>query len=347
MQKINIEAQVEAQVEPQTGLVDAAIASSSHPSLLGQQIQPSEGELRCFERCFRQDDPVYLKDHQIYQTVLVPAAAYLSMALLAGIETLGTHKLVLEDVVIYQALPIFTSSDSKLIHTALKVTDEAAYSFEISSENDSSQPEALWQLHASGTIQVRQPSTFSHLIELSNLSSTETAPDLAAYCEQPICSTKELSDPQFYQKMRACGFFYGPQFQAITRLCDRQTGILGEVQLPTHLATDAESQIVHPVLLDACLQVLGTQLPEIDTQDAYLPVGLDRMEIFDRLGSRLLVDLQKMYSRDEKGNCLSANINLITAEGKLIAQLEGVTFRKVSRRVLEWRLKKIQKRMKG
>ena len=90
MQKIN--------VKEKAGLLKAAIAEPICFSLLGERVKPSNGESFCFERCFQQNNPAFLKDHQIYQTVLMPATAYLSMAFLAGITALGTQKLLLENI---------------------------------------------------------------------------------------------------------------------------------------------------------------------------------------------------------------------------------------------------------
>lgn len=337
MQKIN--------VKEKTDFLKAAIAEPIRFSLLGERVKPSNGESFCFERCFQQSNPAFLKDHQIYQTVLMPATAYLSIAFLAGITALGTQKLLLENVVVYQALPLFTSDDSKLLRTALKPAGESAYTFEISSENSDPQKAALWRLHASGTVRIRSVSMYSHLIELSNLSSFDAALDLPFPCK-PIRRSpfkEERCVHQFYQEMQSRGFCYGPQFQLITRMWNRKSGVLGEVFLPDHSAPACELQPVHPVLLDACFHLLGTQLPATKAQDVYLPVGLDRMDLFEPLTPKLLVELRQMYCRDVTHSCLSADINLITPDGKLAAQLEGISFRKVSRRVLEWSLKKMRK----
>ena len=80
-----------------------------------------------------------------------------------------------------------------------------------------------------------------------------------------------------YASCRAVGLDYGPAFQGIRALWSRGEGVArGEVELPAEV--DARGYLVHPALLDACLQVLSAALPA-DTPHAWLPMKLARYRV--------------------------------------------------------------------
>ena len=57
-----------------------------------------------FQSRIGRDDPVFLQEHCVFGTPIVPAAAWLDMALAAGRAAFGTEGAVLEDVAFQQPL---------------------------------------------------------------------------------------------------------------------------------------------------------------------------------------------------------------------------------------------------
>jgi myxalamid-type polyketide synthase MxaB len=76
--------------------------SQEHP-LLGQRL-PSALKQALFVSQLSPDSPPYLADHRVFGTAILPAAAYMEIALAAGSAYFKAETLLLEDMLIQQAL---------------------------------------------------------------------------------------------------------------------------------------------------------------------------------------------------------------------------------------------------
>ncbi|MEO0989260.1 MAG: hypothetical protein AAFY20_27570, partial [Cyanobacteria bacterium J06639_14] len=85
------------------------IHPSTHPPihpLLGQRLNLPRTNTHHFENRISTDTPAYLQEHQVFGTVVLPAAGFLAMAI-AAIKTLNPNApLALEAVMIHQALTL-------------------------------------------------------------------------------------------------------------------------------------------------------------------------------------------------------------------------------------------------
>ena len=286
-----------------------------HP-LLGQRLHMAGSEEIRFESYISQNSPSFLGDHCVYQTAILPATAYIEMALAAGSAVYG-DKLQLEQVTFQQVLVL--SDTEQMLQVVLK-PEATSYTFQIFSLTDETK-EAIWTLHATGKIQLGDTNPNAGQIELSRLQSD--------YRE-------EISVQDYYQSLSDRGFDYGANFQAITKIWQQAGGALGEVELPTGL-TATEYQL-HPVLLDACFQVLGTNFPDNGKQDVYLPMGVEKLQIHRRSGSRLWSRVQPLLSKDS--NQQTANLWLYDDAGDLVASIFGLSFRRVSQKAFKRTMRK-------
>ena len=79
--------------------------------------------------------------------------------------------------------------------------------------------------------------------------------------------------PGIYQRYRAGGVQLGPRFQALQGAWARDTVGLGKIALAPALVSGAGAYHLHPVLLDAALQVMGAVFADRPESDLYLPVA--------------------------------------------------------------------------
>ncbi|MGB5711648.1 MAG: SDR family NAD(P)-dependent oxidoreductase, partial [Waterburya sp.] len=289
-----------------------------HP-LLGQRLNSALAEIQ-FESQISRDTATYLKDHQIYQTAIAPATAYVEMALAAGKTVLKTDNLILEDLSIQQALPLL-EAEIKTIQTILTPEVGTAYSFQVVSQAlDSTKSEPVWISHASGKIVVDK---------VGSTSQTDLAVLQAEYSEP-------VSIANHYRQFQSRGMEYGSNFQAITQLWKRSDNTaLGRVQLPQDLVLEAEEYQLHPVLLDASFQVLGAVFLDEESTDAYLPIKLKRLTVYSRPTAEVssLVRIQPVKGKNKKS--ISADLCLYDAVGKIVAVVEGLLLRRVTRVALQ------------
>ncbi len=79
--------------------------------------------------------------------------------------------------------------------------------------------------------------------------------------------TTQFSVGQHYERMAQFGLNYGPAFQGITQIWRGRDEVLGEVILPDDMPEENQGFLIHPALLDACLQLLGAATsPSIDQE---------------------------------------------------------------------------------
>jgi myxalamid-type polyketide synthase MxaB len=303
---------------------DQAVAingsSSSSNQLLGKQLRSALKEIQ-FESTISQDSPKFLSDHAIYQHVVLPATAYVEMALAAGATVLKTKQLVLEDLVIQQALGL--TQDNQFLQCILSPQANSSYSLQIFIlSTDAAESSGVWTLHASGKIRLNQDSAPS-TIHLADLQTQVT---------------EEISAVTYYQKLRNQGLEYGPSFQGIKQLWRHSQMVLGQICLPQPLL-DQNPHELHPALLDACFQTVGAALEDANQQVVYLPIALGSLCLYQTPGDRIWCQTQLLTPPGTQ-SILKADLNLFDETGALIAQIKGLSMQRASRQSL---LRSLQK----
>ncbi len=299
--------------------------ASSHP-LLGQRLHLAESRERRYECQLSSEVPAYLTHHRVFGHAVLPAAAFLEMALTAGLavsqltltEKQGSQHLALEDFTIHQSL-ILANGEAQRIQCTLAPDDTQAWSHRMHStampgKEEGSEPE--WRLHASGSIRAAH-NVPPPPIDIEVLRST---------------LDKELSVPEFYLKCRNLGIEYGSSFQAIERAWVGDRSALAKVRVPDALA-DVSSYTVHPVLLDACMHVSLAALPEFLT-DVYVPVSIKRLRLYRRPGRTVWSHVLLHAVDHAPHHAWIANVRLFDETGAVVADLEDLTLRMSSRAAL-------------
>ncbi len=149
--------------------------SKSHHPLLGQPLPLAETKELRFQSEISPNSPRWLKEHQVFETILLPGTGYMEMALAAGAIALGTDILTLKDVVLEQAL-IVPTDGSKTVQVVLTPNGTNNYRFEIYSlALDTDESRESWTFHASGQILNGQTKKTSRLALATGCRSTSPA----------------------------------------------------------------------------------------------------------------------------------------------------------------------------
>ncbi|WAN69940.1 type I polyketide synthase [Moorena producens JHB] len=236
-----------------------------HP-LLGQKLNCA-GEQQIFASQIGEKSPNYLSNHRVFNQALFPTTGYLEIAIAAGNHQLKTPQIVIEDLTISRGW-ILPAGELTNAQTILTPTDSQSYKFQIFSQLE----EEEWKLHTTGKI--RKEST----------PPPQTKIDLEKYkseCNQAI----EVK--QHYQKCQQVGIDYGNSFQGIQQLWSGSNQALAYIKLPEELITQTSDYNFHPALLDAALQVISHALPPTDSDQTYLPVGIEQFKVYKNPGLSL------------------------------------------------------------
>ncbi|MGD1919938.1 MAG: acyltransferase domain-containing protein, partial [Pleurocapsa sp.] len=222
--------------------------------LLGNEIKLAKCHTRIWQNKLSANAPAYLIEHQVKQQFIFPSAGYIEMVLKAGEEALNTDIFEFSNIDFQQ--PLILSESATEIQFVLNVEDNLnSPSFEILSLDNNSD----WVKHSQG--KVRKSS-----VESSSFDLTQHRQEI----------DREVDLNKYYQDLANRGLEYGNRFRAIAQLYSSDNRALGKIELPANLVPDAANYIIHPVLLDACLQVGGAAIDD-DSDRMYLPIAIEKI----------------------------------------------------------------------
>jgi acyl transferase domain-containing protein/acyl carrier protein len=256
----------------------------------------------------------YLDDHRIQGVAVLPASAYLEMAVAAAVEVFGERSFALKDVEFDRAL-FLPESATHTVQVILSPGADGAASFHIYSRPDD-QASKSWTLHATGKACPQQGSSASLGVGQEALTEIQTR-----------CSEK-VSGQDYYLKLRDSGIHYGPFFQSIAQLWRHNGDVLGEVQVPNGADAEFNSYQFHPAILDACLQTLAAavaiEATENGKQGIYMPTRIDEFRVHSRPGLHLWSHT-RLQERD--ADAVTGEVRLFDEARRVAVEILGLRFK--------------------
>lgn len=285
------------------------LASPSHHPLLGQQLSLPGTKQIHFQSQISKNEPAWLKDHRVFETTIVPGTAYIEMALAAVAAVNQTENLILEDFIIRQALTLPENGEPKLVQLVLTPQETLSYTFEIFSHETPN-----WILHASGSLLVKDKQLPPEAIALATLQSQ---------CQE------EISIELLYQRNSEQNINYGSSFRAMQQVWRHETAALGKISLSAELKAQIGGYQLHPVLLNASLQVLDAIFLE-NNQNTYVVVGVERLLLYSRPTANVWCYGQLRQGGNDSNSTLGADFRLFTEDGQLFAIIEGLQLKQAT-----------------
>jgi myxalamid-type polyketide synthase MxaE and MxaD len=259
----------------------------------------------------------YLKDHRIEDEILLPAAAFIEMALQSAEEIGLNNSHQLSDFV-FQERMILQNGKPRQIQALLSTDKEGGFLYSVYSRTG---PEENWILHASTTFIL-----------------TQTTVDMVVPIWTPFDmirqqSTAEFTGEELYKKLWERGIQYGPGFRAIEYVWCKNNEALARISLPESLQYDPDVYQIHPALLDACLQVIAATQSALFENNLYIPTGCKSIRFFSR-PDRLIWSHVFIQSEPASGaDILNADIRLLDGSGQITTELIGFRLQRTSRRI--------------
>jgi myxalamid-type polyketide synthase MxaE and MxaD len=301
--------------------------SGAHP-LLGDGVEPARpGDPRLWQTELEARSLHYLREHRVQGQVVFPGAAYLEMALAAGTAG-GAPALGVEEVCFERGL-LLAEGEPRRIQLVAEPSRRGEEIFEIYSrdlEADGEGPAApdgasgAWTLHARGVLRTAGGTDGPEPLAPAGLDG------LRERCAEPVPAG------ELYASMRARGLEHGPAFQAVRSLWRGASESLAELELDPRVASELGSYRLHPVLLDACLHGIAAALPPSgDEQDreTYLPWKIGRLRRFRPPGPRGWCHARLAPGSRPGLDTLVADVRLFDPDGQPVAELEGVSLRRL------------------
>jgi acyl transferase domain-containing protein/acyl carrier protein len=256
----------------------------------------------------------YLDDHRIQGVAVLPASAYLEMALAAAVEFFGEQSFVLKDVEFDRAL-FLPESGTHTIQVILSPGADGAASFHIYSR-PGEQASKSWTLHATGKACPQQDSATSPVLGRETLAEVQTR-----YSEK-------ISGQNYYLRLRESGIHYGSFFQSIAQLWRNNGDVLGEVRVPDGPNGEFNAYQLHPAILDAGLQILGVavaaEATENGNQGIFMPTRIDQFRICGRPGVHLW---SEAHVQEREADAVTGEVRLFDDAERVTVEILGLRFK--------------------
>ncbi len=206
-------------------------------------------------RCTLSASAAYIRDHCVGGQHLLPGVAYLELARAAAVVA-GTTPTCLSRIAWLR--PLRLEQGEVALEVRLESSGEGRLAFTVSSADHE---------HARGQLDVL-PLAPPQALDLAALERRLDTVESGASC---------------YARFKACGFDYGPSFQAIERLHRRGREALALLAAPPAIAAELPSLVCHPSFLDSCLHLVIALLPQDGSP--HLPYGLGELTLYRDLAS--------------------------------------------------------------
>jgi len=243
------------------------------------------------------------REHRVYCEVVVPAAAYIAMALEASMRATQRTMPALESIEFITALRI---PDSTCVDVQLLLEGNQLAAFRVFSTGAPSGPASQWTEHARGRV----------------VWSEATVPS----CPAPAVDVgEEHAGDAFYAFLSSRSVDLGPSFRWVEHVHATKRQIHATLQRPRSLQpTDTG---LHPGLIDSCFQLMMLAVPEEET--LYVPVHIERLVAVASANETFQCHIAL---RDrQRDDLLIADLTLFGEDGKVVLAANGVHLKRAAR----------------
>ncbi len=283
---------------------------SGHP-LLGSEIKVA-GKEGVFETLVSLKHFPYLNDHRVFDSALVPAAAFCEV--IQAFVHQSSSPYILEEINFES--PLWLDKDHEYrLQLILQSAEEEQQQFELFSSVVGD--ESTWQSHARGVLGSPEQ------------SRKEPADQL------PPVINGGLNVNDFYEAFALKGMEYGEAFQPVKDIYQKTDSILARLHLPEALEEENPYQ-VHPVLLDGAFQLMSVLFS--DNDKACLPFSLQGYELRGKANSEIWAEA-RLIEDESRNEVKCAAIRFWDTEGKLLGRIDKLYVKEVSSAILSGEVK--------
>jgi acyl transferase domain-containing protein/acyl carrier protein len=283
--------------------------------LLGTRLRSAAAET-VYEGRISADTPPFVRQHRVLGRVVLPATAYLDTLLACARDVLRTDAVSVEDITVKEAMLLPDDGAARSMQTICAPPRDGVVAVSINSLEEEAVDGAAWTAHVSANLRAAN-------------TATGAAPDLQTL--RGTCPDR-IEPRAFYSGFEQRGLDFGSGFLAIRELWSGESQSLGIVELGADMLAQSGGYHMHPVLLDGCLQILAAALPPDDGEALYLPIGVKRYVLHRRPSARCW---SHATVRPGGGDTLRADLHIFDDDGALLAELQDVQLKRVTRDALE------------
>ncbi|NJP07245.1 MAG: SDR family NAD(P)-dependent oxidoreductase [Chloroflexaceae bacterium] len=314
---------VDAPMPLQQMPVPAMGVGSTHP-LLGVPISLAGDNEWRFQSVVTPSQFPWLRDHWVFQTVVMPGVAYIEMALSLGRILFGTDRVRIDDLLIQQAMVWQDEAEMKLVQVVCQPGADPSWSFEIWSVPQQIHPamtgspasaeQLPWVCHATGTIAVQHEQVRDEWVDVAAL----------------LAPASEIAVDTIYQREHERQFDFGPSFMVMERLWCHEQYSIGTIQVPPHLHSEPTTYQIHPLIIEGCHLTFTVLYPI----HSYVPISIRHIHFYGGNADKMWCQAIPRSRTNEGDPIIRADMHLIAPDGRVILKLEEVLYRLAQRETM-------------
>ncbi len=221
----------------------------------------------------------FLTDHCIQGEVVFPGTGYVEIGLATALAVYGAGTVVIDEMSLDQMLALAPNAERQL-QIVLQKDEDGFAGVAVSSRGEN---EDSWTRHATIRVRLENPAQ----PERSDLQRIETR-----------CPNR-LDTQAHYAAMNERGLNYGPMFRSVVDVKYGAHEALGRISMPSELASGINDYVVHPALLDACLQAACWAIASKIGSGVFVPKEFIGLRYYRRPQGQLYVHGRLHDSPDE------------------------------------------------
>ncbi|WP_030038834.1 polyketide synthase dehydratase domain-containing protein, partial [Streptomyces resistomycificus] len=290
-------------------VASAGLSALTHPLLGAVVDHPATGEVVFTGRwSLRTHD--WLADHTVFGQVVVPATAYLDLALSVG-EHVGCAAVGELSLEVPLILP--DPGDVQVRVVVGAVDETGRRSLDVYSRLGEDTPTTGgWTRHAMGNLSPHTPRTAAR------------ADDTRAPAAWPPAGARPIDTARLYDSLADGGFDYGPAFRGLREVWQHGDDLYALATLPQTAEAAGAGFALHPALIDTVLHAaVAGGVIEVTGQKGWMPFAWSGVTLAGQCGPTVRVRLRPAGE---------GVVSLTAADehGRTIAHVEALTFRPAS-----------------
>ena len=299
-------------IERSFGSTPKLVSQNTHPLVGALLTLPgtSTNQLR-YDNYLDCNKP-YLQEHQVFSQAILPATAFIEMAIAAFLETDSSLPIGISKFEIDQALFI---PQANQIHTQIVLElKQNETEFCIYSNNPiTGNLQEKWISNSHGKIKRLDESSIPQPINIEHLKN----------------SFKEcVSISEFYESCKSRGIEYGESYQLIRELWRNEKQAFAKIDLADNADPQSQRYYAYPTIFDACLQTLFAVLPQGGKDEIWLPIGLEQLKLYKSFGKNIFCHVQLKAAPTEQVQL--ADIKVLSSGGDVLCSIDNIKAKKAT-----------------
>ncbi|CDR18215.1 type I polyketide synthase [Streptomyces iranensis] len=290
----------------------AGLNPTGHP-LLGGGAQIAGTELSLFTNTVATNQPEWVQEHQVMDTVLLPGTAFFEVIRAAG-DAAHEGEWDVTDVVFAWPLVITPGARLRMQVTVGPATGRIRPVKVYSAPQGE---DGAWQLHVEGSLTPAQTAG----------AATPAAESLPPRDAEPldVCA--------LYRELDTIGYGFGPNFRGIKEAWQTEGTVWARVALSQNAQHSAAGYVLHPALLDSAMQsLLMTQrLRNPDSDDVFVPFEAERLSVRVKGLAEIWVRATEFELGDGE---FWGSLDIHDSDGRHVGHLHRLHARRMDRAVL-------------